>query len=1270
MESITQTLKDKKFLNWLKGALAIRFTKQGLDGFVETEITQFQNDLLAYVFTGKTLSAGTGCNSCTTANVLTCRTPNFCPDRGKCFLHDELLEERSANRACPNNICQRMRDGISSEHRYMYRKGPSWRNTDARKWCSDPFQIAKCYMPADGYFEVRSLAETDFNGTLSVIMNNKRFEHKMDADLDQAVNICTKAREVGREIRHAADLSVSDEEVARYIDILICLLSDKKHLSSDPKAIEALNKLNQLKAQTLTITTEDIVSVLDEEIKAIVVKNRDKALQEIGAKKDEVQKKVLDNIKDALHNMQTVTLNNLDQIVARKLHEFKEEAEKEKESLRQLSEEGKQLMEEIRRGKGAAFTSVASSSFGSKEVEKCLQEDLIQFYRKFHSTIPVSPIVEENDVPLIDLYVQPPLLAINIEKTLGVKESNTKKLPVHTFRDIFYRTDEQQYKDIYITAKAGVGKTSFVKRISMIWCQAHSPDREVHGKFHPEDVAVMKAFDFLFVVCLRDTHPSVCGIDDMIKRQVVLSLARYHHYKEIFLDILQRSKCLIVLDGLDEWCHPESCQVGFRHVHDLPHRPARDSCTILTTTRPWMMDVLKLGRNTIDRHVEISVLDKASSDELISNAVTLLNKHSLSEKLKTVEEFLINASSLALETVRYIPYILLQMVCLWFDGESIGRSKCEIYGKILQLTLSRGLTRRCKDLWSPLQEQCEKGSLSIPLCLQTNQLCIDYYELLLKLGRIAFETLFCPQKESRVVFDASVVLKRMPERDLMFCLQMGLLSQNKEFGKVASRRRTFSFQHKSVQEYLAALFLQSNFDCKDVEERLRSVCSSLAGVLEMSNTFIFLGGLNPTACGKVLQILKDVVSSDTMVQTYRDNLLIKEYGLTQFWRYREAIRTFQSMQVDIAQEIQNSGQNVFPFYIEDIVVDMTVEFESYQLLKILLSKNNAEVMSLYVRDLESTERFTELLETTGLEQLHSLEKLVLIAVPRQQDLFNLISKSVRTLKCLRLSFLNFIKNLYCNKETTVTHEVIQTISDIDTLQALMLSNICLSHRDVQELFETISRRTTMTEIGLYNISCIDHGSQCGGHKLDLSQHHRLVTLNLDNIPLSNLQVNPASLNECLIGEDKSSVFSSWFSCLSYATKLHTLWFRRMTPVLLDNLSEKLRCLVHLSKFGIEISDLRNTALMLSPDTNIKSVYFYKVAMNSKGFKLFIESLGLVPHSVKVTLEWCVVTPEKEYLQIKDEVIASQTYKVMSNGQNFRHQEQFEFETIKNTELTK
>lgn len=188
MASLVPTLTNESFRNWLRGALSVLFAKEGLTDFVSTEITQFHTDLLEDVWTSCGIPAGTTCQSCTTANLLQCHTPGFC-NTGHCKIHDLAIPEKIPNQPCPNRICDALMKAIRKNHRFH---SPSWKNTDAHRWCSDPFEVAKCFLPPDGYCDVATLEETDFNGTISIIINNKRFQNKFAAQLHEEHNLCTQ----------------------------------------------------------------------------------------------------------------------------------------------------------------------------------------------------------------------------------------------------------------------------------------------------------------------------------------------------------------------------------------------------------------------------------------------------------------------------------------------------------------------------------------------------------------------------------------------------------------------------------------------------------------------------------------------------------------------------------------------------------------------------------------------------------------------------------------------------------------------------------------------------------------------------------------------------------------------------------------------------------------------------------------------------------------------------------------------------------------------
>ena len=181
---------NSKILNWIKAALAILFTKEEIEPFVYNEIVQFQMKCLQNITSSNNLPVWTICSHCQTENVIPCPTNGICNVKhGKCKYHKDRTKQYNGSSGCPSHICHNMKSEIQNAHRYY---GPSYKNTDATHWCNNPWEIAKCYMPPDGYKDISSATDTDFNGIISVIINHTDFEAKISEDLSKKNNIFEK----------------------------------------------------------------------------------------------------------------------------------------------------------------------------------------------------------------------------------------------------------------------------------------------------------------------------------------------------------------------------------------------------------------------------------------------------------------------------------------------------------------------------------------------------------------------------------------------------------------------------------------------------------------------------------------------------------------------------------------------------------------------------------------------------------------------------------------------------------------------------------------------------------------------------------------------------------------------------------------------------------------------------------------------------------------------------------------------------------------------
>ncbi|XP_052803827.1 LOW QUALITY PROTEIN: uncharacterized protein LOC128233965 [Mya arenaria] len=258
MASYKEILKEKDNQNWLKGSLALRITKAGLRGLVEGESHRVHQNIHYSVLHARHLAAGTTCSLCLTEHVLPCPTKGLCSHPRNCKYHNTPFK---IHRPCPSQICDDFRDEICAVHRYS---GPSWKNTKANQWCTNHWQVAKCFMPPDGYHDVTSYDESDFNGIISVMINCTEFQRRLSFPIGNQPNPLSEARVIGRNIRHSTDLKLTDTDLAHYFTTLNTLLTDSTFLASDMDAQQAVLKLQQLEKGTLPITTEEVRELLEE----------------------------------------------------------------------------------------------------------------------------------------------------------------------------------------------------------------------------------------------------------------------------------------------------------------------------------------------------------------------------------------------------------------------------------------------------------------------------------------------------------------------------------------------------------------------------------------------------------------------------------------------------------------------------------------------------------------------------------------------------------------------------------------------------------------------------------------------------------------------------------------------------------------------------------------------------------------------------------------------------------------------------------------------
>jgi hypothetical protein len=127
------------------------------------------------------------------------------------------------------------------------------------------------------------------------------------------------------------------------------------------------------------------------------------------------------------------------------------------------------------------------------------------------------------------------------------------------------------------------------------------------------------------------------------------------------------------------------------------------------------------------------------------------------------------------EDMKYTPLLLLYLICLWVYKFPIGKTAVEIYTGIIELLLSRTATLHGKLFHS----SCEISPSYVPECFKNHTHCSSYSTFLLKIGKLAFYTLFSKITEHTLVFDKNIAEKYLNPEDLKSSCLAGILSESK-----------------------------------------------------------------------------------------------------------------------------------------------------------------------------------------------------------------------------------------------------------------------------------------------------------------------------------------------------------------------------------------------------------------------------------------------------------------------------------------------------------
>ena len=367
---------------------------------------------------------------------------------------------------------------------------------------------------------------------------------------------------------------------------------------------------------------------------------------------------------------------------------------------------------------------------------------------------------------------------------------------------------------ILVQGQIGIGKSAFVKKLAMDWAELDE------NRLTDEQRAILKKFELAVIIDLKKVS-KYQNLRDIISASHIFA-DEDTAMKDGLLSYIthNQDKVLLVFDGYDEYRFGSNSE-----IFEIFKGNKLRNCCVLITTRISKADELKEFK---DVHAEITGF---SGEDSHSFAVRMLGDETQADALWH------HLCKRNLDDLARVPLLLLFFCTLWKKGsaQSFPDSKTKLYVAIVQYVLDHN------------ESKCSPANF---------RKVEDFKEILAEIGKVALE---CLLKDDHVFeYDQlSHAIRICEESRIIGLLQVSEYSENlRPAGMV-------SFIHKSIQEFLAAWYI--NYRCVpegnlgEINDRTRTLddCRSL------ENVFQFVCGLSDDGAVKVFEHLKSVRISDS-----------------------------------------------------------------------------------------------------------------------------------------------------------------------------------------------------------------------------------------------------------------------------------------------------------------------------------------------------------------------------------------------------------------------
>ena len=360
-------------------------------------------------------------------------------------------------------------------------------------------------------------------------------------------------------------------------------------------------------------------------------------------------------------------------------------------------------------------------------------------------------------------------------------------------------------KRILVHGRPGIGKTVFTQKATFDWSQ-----RGCKGK--------LGRFDLVLLVKLRDACnlndvPAILSAANLLATDGPVSTDNLYDYVR-----RHQEKVLLILDGYDEYVHSAASQSPVLKIWEK--NQLRDCCVIITS-RDMKGEGLK---SSSDAQFEIDGFDRERQETFARRFL---------KDDQDVEEFFEYLEQQDLEDVAKIPILLLMLLLVWKrkDREGLPSSRVMIYFQFIE-TMFNHMSEKQK-------EPAEKFD--------------DYKQELCKVGELAFDALL----QDLLYFPLSklpdhVLTEKLIEAGLFQLLNMSALNPCK----------AVHFIHKSMQEFLASLFLKEELSSQERKNNSLFKVDSVEKIFKLNEVFKFAAEMSEEAAREILIHLLDMAEKE------------------------------------------------------------------------------------------------------------------------------------------------------------------------------------------------------------------------------------------------------------------------------------------------------------------------------------------------------------------------------------------------------------------------